>query len=610
MIDRAALRKAIVVEAFRYFPPVLRTSLLNSRAFITEYGLETDARVVIGPGDVTFKRSLLYDAIRKTHAENAMPIDLSSAEGEKFSITLEGGAASRSIVLRHGEREKRLSDFSCLSPDMGERQLGLSRDLKHQNLRDEDATTWIDRLKTGPLADDEVDELTQFLHLTPQDVMAAIGSHAKVGETTIGVLVPPKLLYYERLVGRLVTTSGLEAFATDEWRKHVIQLLAWDFSAGLRQALVISPHETLSSNIPFEGNREVELSRYFQWVVTDGDRFSQVAAVEFGLRLIEKLPALEEPILEIVKAILADDPTDKAGRLMLTSSLIILVDGEFGRIGLLRDKPPYWRRLAAIAQASLIECELLKVGIKIDEFSEWATDSRGQIFFLQSMVDLRLEPRWMPEFISPNQLKLEFLGRIYAAGMRNKSAIQSLELRELVTGSGAGTVSSAMKRPMAYLPGPLEGGSASPTPFPDDLAAKLRDLPPEDPLNESDLAGIVNMALIFKIEGEHARVVADALRRAKYQVELGTDNEKIYSLLLGLANVAAATRAPELAKEVRILARVQRRRAGAHLDVYNLMRIGLISSASEIDLDKWCANVGEWFMEISYEDLDLSLIHI
>ncbi len=34
------------------------------------------------------------------------------------------------------------------------------------------------------------------------------------------------------------------------------------------------------------------------------------------------------------------------------------------------------------------------------------------------------------------------------------------------------------------------------------------------------------------------------------------------------------------------------------------MRIGLIACAAAEDLETWCKAVGDWFLEIAYEDID------
>jgi hypothetical protein len=180
--------------------------------------------------------------------------------------------------------------------------------------------------------------------------------------------------------------------------------------------------------------------------------------------------------------------------------------------------------------------------------------------------------------------------------------VKSDELREMILGSGPTSLRAAMKLPMSLLPGPLEGGSASPVPFPEEMASELRESA-NAPLTEHALAGVVNMALILQIEGDHARLVTDALRRAKYRVSVGADSDKIFSLLSGLAAIAAVSRTPELATEVRILARVQRRRPDITLEVDNLLRIALIAAASDADLVNWCKTVGEWFTEIAHEDV-------
>jgi hypothetical protein len=460
------------------------------------------------------------------------------------------------------------------------------------------------RLAERALRDDEVDELTTFLKLTPQEVSEAIGQQVRTGTSDVAVLVPTAALYYERLAPRPDTLMPLEGYAGGPWRTHVAQLLQWHFGAGLGQALAIAPQAQLSASIAIEDAQFAELVRFLDWLCDAGDRFSQVAAVEVGLGIVHRHPEIEVSLMRIVQAILADNPADEDGRLKLTASLVIFVDGELARLGILRDQQPYWRRLVAIAQASLIERELVEVGVHSSRFADWAASGRGQLFFLQSLVDLRQEPRWLPDFMDPEQLKLEFLGRITGAGARYAKTLPEGALRDLVCGEGPESVSAAMKFPQAWLPGPLEGGMAPPIVFPDELAQRLRD-PSSEPLAESALAGFANMALMCRIGDDQARIVTDALRRAKYQLNVGTDGDRMFSLLVGLAEVAAVARSPDLAKEVRILARVQRRRAGVKLEVGSLMRIGFIAAASEGDLDKWSEAVGEWLTEIANEDLDL-----
>src|SRR5205823_14149961 len=111
----------------------------------------------------------------------------------------------------------------------------------------------------------------------------------------------------------------------------------------------------VAQTVDLEKVEREEVRRLFQWLEKSGDPLSQVGGIELGLLHLEKYPELESHISEMTRALLADDAEDKRGRLSLLSTLIVLVDGELARTGALRTKPPYWRRLAAIAQAALIQ---------------------------------------------------------------------------------------------------------------------------------------------------------------------------------------------------------------------------------------------------------------
>jgi hypothetical protein len=605
MSKAASLRQAIAISSFRLFPPTIRESLLSRETFRHQYDIGIDAQIDIGNGIASFRRSELFSALRELHAGAVGSIEIRAVDGSAFTAVLEEHGSEKGVTLKAADRSIRIAPFWFLSPDSAYRLRVFDEEVQTGGLWGEEITAWRNRLATGPLTDDEVEYLTDTLKLTPQKVAQEIGGEVRTGTSQISVLVPRNEKYYERMAGRVGENQRLEDFVQGPCTAHIAGLLGWNFRAGLAQALLVSAHSSVTDAIHIDEEvREAVLVDFYDWLADRGDRFSQVAGIELGLGLAVRYPGIKPALIRMVKAILADDSGDQGGRLKLSASLVIFVDGELARTGTLRSKPPFFRRMSAIAQASLIERELLAVGVDSGQFAEWATGGRGQIFFLQTLADLRLEPRWLPDFMNPHQLKMEFIGRIVGAGQKIAPVIEEGELRTLVVEDGPGSARAALDIPQGFLPGPLEGGTRSPVAFPDELAAELRAPAAHQVLSERSLAAIVNMALIFRIESDHAQVVTDALRRAKHQISIGSDSDHIYSLLVGLAMVAAVTRAPQLAEEVRILARFQRRRPGVKIAADSLMRIGLISSASETDLQKWCAAVGEWFTEIAYEEID------
>jgi len=346
-----------------------------------------------------------------------------------------------------------------------------------------------------------------------------------------------------------------------------------------------------------------EVLNVYNWLEVSGDRISQLGALESGLASLDKFPELEPILGRIAAHFVNDGPDDEEGRLTLLCSLIVMVEGEIARTGIARNRAPFWRRLAAIAHASVMEREMIAAGIPASTIHDWAFPSRGQQYYLQNFIDLRREPRWLPDFILPSQLKAEFIGRIFTAAHLHLEKLQSPELKAYLSADETAPVKSLVKFPFAFLPGPLEGGIDSIVEMPADVESDLRIALEAEELTGQSFVSLVNSPLIFKIGPQLAQLAAQALRRAKYQLRKMKAQNDAFSLLSGLAVVAAVTRSAELADEVRILVRVFRRRPGIDIAPEDAMRIAMIAAASHVDKAKWCTFVGDWLTELAFEDM-------
>jgi hypothetical protein len=140
--------------------------------------------------------------------------------------------------------------------------------------------------------------------------------------------------------------------------------------------------------------------------------------------------------------------------------------------------------------------------------------------------------------------------------------------------------------------------------FPEELLTELRKPVDEKPLETKVFAGVVNYALVFKLDSEIVELIAGLLRKVKYRLSLDPDQNIGFTVIMGLAAIAAAARHPGLAEEVRILTRVLRRRGDIELAADSEMRIALLASASRADLDEWGKSVGEWLFEIANGSID------
>lgn len=594
-------RQDITLAILRQLPPVLANGLLNSREFRDKHEIKIDPVTRLGDSGPSFRRSLILAAIRSLYESEASTPELTSEDGTIYKLLFEQGD-SLSIMLDDGLNRLKIPSFFFLSSDASVRLAGFDAEAKQRFLADPVVLSWRERLARGPLQDHEVDEFQHELGLNPLEVASAIRAEIPGGKSKTSSLVPTSASYYIRLVGNPEKNNTLFSFIENTAARRLADLVAWESVEGLKLGLLMASHSSVTAQIDADSLKTHELVAVFEWLVSYGDRFSQVAGVELGLRTLGNTSELEPYIAALVSTLLDDDPSKPDSRARLTAGLVRLVYGETARRGVLRDEPPFWRRMAAIAQASLIEREIVASGVDLDGISNWA-QQYDRVFDLQCLIDLRLEPRWLPEFMTGVQLKAEFLGRLVGASEEHADTIRSQELRRLLLDEAPTGLRSQVDL-SAFLPGPLEGAIASRQDLPEEQVEKLKQTADTGHLHEDTLIGIANSAFIFRLRAEHVQLLADTIRAANYRVLVDADDEKVISILLGLAYVAAATRSIELAEEVRVLARAMRRRPGVAIRADSLMRVGTIAAAAEADVEKWANFLGDWLTEVSLEKLD------
>jgi hypothetical protein len=596
-------RSILALAALEEFPPSIRESLISNTDFRTTYGLKADAKISIGGDGVSFTRSTLFDCIRKVLADSQDRSGLKDDAGEEWWLDLIDVDNERRIVLTRGEQRMLLPGFPGLSPNQAQRLKTFDDDANDVNLPNQSASAWRQILAKRGLADDELDALREELRETPIRVASMISSEMKTGKGNLSTLVPCSAQYFDRLVGEYRKSENVADYAHGGATEHIRQLLSWRSYEGFLLSLLLSSHSSLSSALAAEIHEEDSLSRVYEWLLSRGDRISQIGAIEIGLSILDKRRDLAPYVQRIIEEIRDDNPEGSLSRFHLLSSLITLVEGELSRTKILRDKPPFWRRLASIAQASLIERCIITSQIDIAQFTEWAAHARLQQFYLQNLADLRLEPRWVPDYIDPSQLKAEFIGRILNAARQNAAKIGTPELQHLLLSEGPNSLQSIVDFPFPYLPGPLEGGLESRIDPPGQLLSAIDEQLSAEVLTPSSFAALVNSALVFRLESRHAKLAATALRSVRNQLRHVNSKDQLFNVARGVAIVAAVTRSGELAEELRILIRRSRYIAEAGLSTLESTVTGFVAAAAYPGLMQWCEFVGEWITELAFSSL-------
>ncbi len=328
--------------------------------------------------------------------------------------------------------------------------------------------------------------------------------------------------------------------------------------------MLLSSHSLLTAEISVEKLDSEALTRAYDFVQQFGDRISQLGAIEVGLRVLPERPEIEPHIIRLIEAIRDDEVSESAKGLSLFSSLFILVDGELSRTRLMSAEPPFYRRLASLSHAALIHRQLMNSGVN-DVFNKWAISSRGEQFYMQSLTDLRLEPRWSPDLAEANMIKADFVGRIIITATNYKMNIKGKRLNDLIFGEDPGSIQSLCEFPFSYYPGPLEGFEDNPNLLHPDFSEAIDAQLGDDEVGPSSFLALVNSAMIFRVDTDQVKLAAKALKLGNYRLANIEDKTQLLSTLNGLATVAAMARSSTLAEELRILVRKYRHDFGQYL---------------------------------------------
>ena len=596
---------AVMAQAtLEYFPPLIRKSLLIKQSFRDEYGLTIKALIAFGTSGVSVQRSELFDAVRTVLA-GADEARVSDEDGRIWHILNKADEDAVPVLfLSSNEQCLSLPNFTVLSNDTTLRIRSLEESASDVNLPTDDREKWRLILTERALEDDEVEAFLSDLRETPVYLEQSIRGEITGGKSSVSSLVPNSRRYFQRLVGAYDGSKSITDYATGAGRTLFEHLSEWRPYEGFLFSLLLSSHSTLTAEITADHLDRDKLVQAYDFVEKHGDMLSRLGAFEVGLRILPERLEVEPFLMRLIDRIRNDGADGYASEFKLFSALFVLVDGELSRTRLMAGEPPFYRRLASLAQAALIHRSLVQCAINFDQFSRWAINNRSEHHYMQSLADMRAEPRWFPDLAADSQMKANCFGRIMVAGNSFKKNICPGELYDTILGNGQQSISKICEFPHPYFPGPLEGTEVCPTPLPSDLARVIEQQLDTDEIQASSFFVLVNSSMIFRITSGHAELAAKALRLGNYRLAELEDKLQLVGILNGLANVAAISRNSSLAGELRILVRRYLCDTEYGISTEEAMRICLVASAAQKELMEWREFAGEWLTELAFSEME------
>lgn len=600
-MDELAPDKLRALSALLLIPPFLHVPVALDRDFRARMPVPLEG--TIGVGSASFDRSAFLAAVQRAYQTGEAKIV--DATGEAWRLAALQHDPGLKLELSLNDDTMRLGGMPGLHPDAAVRLAHADRVFREAGVSLAEHDPWRMIIADRPLQGDELDGFETEVSAGPLSIGRALRDALLAGQAKMETLVPHDQRYYVNLTG-VGDVPNLNDYIVEVAPPHVAAQLARDPEVGARQALLLGSQGMILGNTALatlDGDAFLALGR---WVAEHGDPLAKCAYAELGLHRVATLPELEEVITPLITD-LRDSKTGEDSPLYYLMALYVLVDGELARVGTLAAWPPFRRRIATLAHAAVLLRESAGV-IDTVAFARWCIEARAYHYRLRGLIDLRAEPRWEADHFVPDQLWQYIMGRLLDAASSAEPPLPEGHLRQLMLADAPGTIRQQVRFPMAFLPGPLEGGLAMPlVDLPADIAELIEEQLSAETIRPANLTAFINASAIFRVPTALVDLAIERIEAAGATLLADSDTSVQTNTINGLAHSAATLRRPDLAKLVWILAR-RRRNDGATTAeaLVEELHLALTAAAANDDELGWARAFGEWSSEIAWtvEDVD------
>ena len=586
----------IVLE---YSAPLIRKSLLEDEEYVNSYGSSVHPVILLHPGRIKFRRDFLFDAARCA-LKDARPVSVDDIAGNTWTLKVELDSGDvPSCAVRRGDEIAIVPNPFALSENRRVRSSCFLHMADQLGLPLEASKSWETQLQESSLNDSEMVELVQDFRDTIGYVSAVIDNEFRKDRGNVEALIPASVRYYNRLVGTYRGEDDVSDYAAKSGAVFLGQLTRIQSRESLSAALVVGADSQLTQRISVEGVRKSDLESVMSWVVRSGDRISQIAALEVGIRIVSRHPWIQEYLISLLEILRTDDCSDENSGFAIQSALFAFVYSELSHRCIMTEVPPFYTRIAALAHSSIIYRCLIRSNVDRVSFCERLRSMFLYKFGIQSLVHMRMDPQTEAVFFSASHLRAQFLSRAVAAGCSLSDTVTLSPLRSLLLGDHADSLRSQIEFPYWFVGGLWQSLPVQIVGSRSGLASVVWDQLSSEDVSPDSFVALINSAFIGAVEFSHSDLASETLSRGRYRLCGVEGKSELLSVLVGLARVAAHSRNSRLARAVQRICHNYRYDRQFPLSTGDEFEIMLVAGASLAELDEWCEFVGEWLVDLA-----------
>jgi hypothetical protein len=407
----ADIQKIQALAAFRAMPRSLHSDVLGDGAIAKQFHIDVSRSTELSDG-LVIDSAALFAAFRDT-ADGKPPTSITNQVGvavdAQFRIDLDGAG-----VLEIGAKGWRFAHSALLASDPERRITALEAALTRHTLCNRDAKELRNFVANPQFADDDFPHVLRALASSPESFTERLRAKLAIRDVGEEDLLPDDIRLWEHLTAPIEMSATLGDFTntelTAERRCRISQspLKAFETIFLTCGAPDLVPKAMLAT-LDTEAVLDI-----LESALRFDDHFSLVSAFEICADCIEKderFIAVGDRLLDRV----VKDFSWIKNACDLFATAFIVVTARLALHETLRERPVYWRRLAATSLSSLI---VRTCGVGEGEHKDlltWAINICGDEYMLSVYNDMVAEPQWRPEWLDTRFLAGDAFGRLYGA---------------------------------------------------------------------------------------------------------------------------------------------------------------------------------------------------
>jgi hypothetical protein len=398
------LQRQRALFALRKLSDELRSDVLAASNISTKFNIPTHRPAELGPG-LSLSQDKVLDAFRQVLAGKKVAPILDNT-GKAIDAAVSIGANGTGNV-QFGDNLFGFAYVGLLSPDPTKRLEFLEAYLQQRSLASVYANELRSKVGKQELNDDEFLAVAQTLVTSQESFIEAVRAHGR--ELTNSDLLPEDDRHWDNLVAPLKNSKTLEEFIGDEMEIERSLQIGND---PVRAIYTTSLSYCAPGLVPIKKYRGVHVDAVLRAVERAAgfpDHFALVGAFEICADWVSRDERFKVAGAKILDQLFGDmDALNESCGFFAAAFTMVLA--RLAQNKKRRCHPPFWRRVTAGAQASLVvrACGVSDAG----KVFKWALEHFGKPFVFSVLLEGADEARWKPDWLAPKYLVADAFGRV------------------------------------------------------------------------------------------------------------------------------------------------------------------------------------------------------